>query len=108
MATAAFVAPLNVRLIPSNRPVTRNAVRGRPSNRMTPTMMLPIPAAVMPAPERRSRNWQRMRCPFSDLEADNPELRDIATRCARDVGDFIRIMTRLTPINAEMPAGVDD
>src|ERR1700761_4449238 len=29
----------------------------------------------------------------AELEANNPELLDIATRCARDVGDFIRIMT---------------
>jgi hypothetical protein len=29
----------------------------------------------------------------ADLQANNPELLDIATRCARDVGDFIRIMT---------------
>lgn len=28
-----------------------------------------------------------------DLEANNPELLDIAVRCARDVGDFARIMT---------------
>jgi hypothetical protein len=28
-----------------------------------------------------------------DLEADNPELLDMAARCARDVGDFARIMT---------------
>jgi hypothetical protein len=28
-----------------------------------------------------------------DLEANNPELLDIAQRCARDVGDFARIMT---------------
>jgi hypothetical protein len=28
-----------------------------------------------------------------DLEADNPELFDMAARCARDVGDFARIMT---------------
>ncbi len=28
-----------------------------------------------------------------DLEANNPELLDIASRCARDVGDFARIMT---------------
>jgi hypothetical protein len=28
-----------------------------------------------------------------DLEANNPELLDMATRCARDVGDFARIMT---------------
>jgi hypothetical protein len=28
-----------------------------------------------------------------DLEASNPELLDVATRCARDVGDFARIMT---------------
>src|ERR1700753_1670446 len=30
---------------------------------------------------------------IADLEANNPEVLDIATRCARDVGDFIRIMT---------------
>ena len=30
---------------------------------------------------------------IADLEANNPELLDIATRCARDVGDFIRVMT---------------
>src|ERR1700761_6354352 len=29
----------------------------------------------------------------AELEANNPELLDIATRCARDVGDFLRIMT---------------
>jgi hypothetical protein len=28
-----------------------------------------------------------------DLEANNPELLDMAARCARDVGDFARIMT---------------
>ena len=28
-----------------------------------------------------------------ELEAHNPELLDMATRCARDVGDFRRIMT---------------
>ena len=28
-----------------------------------------------------------------ELEANNPELLDIASRCARDVGDFARIMT---------------
>ena len=28
-----------------------------------------------------------------DLEANNPELLDVAARCARDVGDFARIMT---------------
>jgi len=28
-----------------------------------------------------------------ELEADNPELLDMATRCARDVGDFERTMT---------------
>ncbi|MDB6091902.1 MAG: hypothetical protein JWN85_4686 [Gammaproteobacteria bacterium] len=28
-----------------------------------------------------------------DLEANNPELLDMASRCARDVGDFTRIMT---------------
>jgi hypothetical protein len=28
-----------------------------------------------------------------DLEANNPELLDMARRCARDVGDFTRIMT---------------
>jgi hypothetical protein len=28
-----------------------------------------------------------------DLEAGNPELLDMAVRCARDVGDFARIMT---------------
>jgi hypothetical protein len=28
-----------------------------------------------------------------DLEANNPELLDIATRCARDVGDATRVMT---------------
>jgi hypothetical protein len=27
-----------------------------------------------------------------DLQADNPELLDMAVRCARDVGDFARIM----------------
>lgn len=30
---------------------------------------------------------------MADLEVNNPELLDIATRCARDVGDFIRVMT---------------
>jgi hypothetical protein len=30
---------------------------------------------------------------IADLEANNPELLDIATRCARDVGDFTRVMT---------------
>jgi hypothetical protein len=30
---------------------------------------------------------------IADLEANNPELLDIATRCARDVGDFLRVMT---------------
>jgi hypothetical protein len=30
----------------------------------------------------------------SDLQANNPELLDIATRCARDVGDTTRVMTR--------------
>jgi hypothetical protein len=29
----------------------------------------------------------------ADLEVNNPELLDMATRCARDVGDFARIMT---------------
>jgi hypothetical protein len=29
----------------------------------------------------------------ADLEVNNPELLDMATRCARDVGDFGRIMT---------------
>jgi hypothetical protein len=29
-----------------------------------------------------------------NLEANNPELLDIATRCARDVGDATRVMTR--------------
>jgi hypothetical protein len=28
-----------------------------------------------------------------DLEANNPELLDMATRCARDVGDFVRVLT---------------
>jgi hypothetical protein len=28
-----------------------------------------------------------------DLEANNPELLDMATRCARDVGNFARVMT---------------
>jgi hypothetical protein len=28
-----------------------------------------------------------------ELEANNPELLDMARRCARDVGDFVRIMT---------------
>jgi hypothetical protein len=28
-----------------------------------------------------------------DLEANNPELLDMAARCARDVGDFARVMT---------------
>jgi hypothetical protein len=28
-----------------------------------------------------------------DLEANNPEVLDMAARCARDVGDFTRIMT---------------
>src|ERR1700759_4815862 len=30
---------------------------------------------------------------IADLEANNPELLDIATRCASDVGDFVRVMT---------------
>jgi hypothetical protein len=30
---------------------------------------------------------------LEDLEAGNPELLDMATRCARDVGDFARTMT---------------
>src|ERR1700754_4934204 len=30
---------------------------------------------------------------IADLQANNPELLDIATRCARDVGDFTRVMT---------------
>jgi hypothetical protein len=30
---------------------------------------------------------------MAELEAENPELLDIATRCARDVGNSIRIMT---------------
>jgi hypothetical protein len=28
-----------------------------------------------------------------DLEANNPEILDMATRCARDVGEFARVMT---------------
>jgi len=28
-----------------------------------------------------------------DLEANNPELLDMAARCARDIGDFTRLMT---------------
>jgi hypothetical protein len=28
-----------------------------------------------------------------DLEANNPEILDMATRCARDVGEFTRVMT---------------
>src|ERR1700724_4613842 len=28
-----------------------------------------------------------------DLEANNPELLDMAARCARDVGNFARVMT---------------
>jgi hypothetical protein len=30
----------------------------------------------------------------SDLQANNPELLDIATRCARDLGDTSRVLTR--------------
>ena len=30
---------------------------------------------------------------IADLQENNPELLDVATRCARDVGDFVRIMT---------------
>jgi hypothetical protein len=47
-----------------------------------------------------------------DLEANNPELLDIAGRCARDVGELERIMTgfcmfyRLLTIAARTPGGV--
>ena len=47
-----------------------------------------------------------------DLQANNPELLDMATRCARDVGDSTRIMTgfclfyRLLTAQARATAGV--
>ncbi len=47
-----------------------------------------------------------------DLEANNPELLDMATRCARDVGDFGRVMTafcmfyRLLSLEAYAAAGM--
>ena len=47
-----------------------------------------------------------------DLQANNPELLDMATRCARDVGDSMRIMTgfclfyRLLTAQARATAGV--
>jgi hypothetical protein len=47
-----------------------------------------------------------------DLQANNPELLDIATRCARDVGDATRIMTgfclfyRLLTAQARATAGI--
>lgn len=47
-----------------------------------------------------------------ELQADNPELLDMATRCARDVGDATRIMTgfclfyRLLTAQARATAGV--
>jgi hypothetical protein len=47
-----------------------------------------------------------------DLQANNPELLDMATRCARDVGDATRIMTgfclfyRLLTAQARASAGV--
>ena len=47
-----------------------------------------------------------------DLQANNPELLDMATRCARDVGDATRIMTgfclfyRLLTAQARLAAGV--
>ena len=47
-----------------------------------------------------------------DLQANNPELLDMATRCARDVGDATRIMTgfclfyRLLTAQARAAAGV--
>src|ERR1700730_1645189 len=45
-AIAAYVAPVKIRLTPSSRPVTQRAVAGRPISKMTPTIMLQIPAAA--------------------------------------------------------------